>query len=272
MIRVLTHDDLGACLNLSQPAGWNQTEGDWRRALELQPDGCFAAVQDGVVIGTCTVCAFGPVAWVAMMLVDPAHRSRGIGRALMEHALAFLDALKVRSVRLDATPMGQPLYEKLGFVSQFRLARYAGTLPPDDSPPSPDVMPVSAERWEELAAMDEHVTRTDRRKLLRYLFNKQPGEVRFVEGRGWMTCRQGAVAVQFGPCEGEAGDLLLSDAFRRYAGRHVYIDIPEMNAAARALAEERGLTIQRHLQRMTRGELLVERVSLLWSGAGPEKG
>jgi GNAT superfamily N-acetyltransferase len=274
-LRLMTNDDVPGGLALSRQAGWNQTEADWRRALALQPDGCFVA-DEGAVVGTCCACAFGPVAWVALMLVDPARRRRGIGRALMERALAFLDDQGVTSVRLDATPLGQPLYEQLGFVGQFRLARYAGVLPVDDVPASPEVVPVAPERWEELAALDESVTRTDRRKLLLRLFAERPGEVRAVRGpggwRGLMAARTGFSAVQLGPCAGEAGAALLRDTFRRHAGRRVFLDAPEGHAEARRLAEGRGLTVQRHLLRMCRGEAVVERQDLLWASSGPEKG
>ena len=67
--------------------------------------------------------------YVDDLVTDQKQRSRGVGRALMEHALAFLDAADVATVRLDATPLGRPLYERLGFIEQFQLARYAGTLP-----------------------------------------------------------------------------------------------------------------------------------------------
>ena len=41
MIRVcaLTAADLPLSLRLCGAAGWNQTEADWRRCLDLQPDG-----------------------------------------------------------------------------------------------------------------------------------------------------------------------------------------------------------------------------------------
>jgi GNAT superfamily N-acetyltransferase len=274
-LRAMTGDDVPAGLALSRQAGWNQTEADWRRALALQPDGCFVA-DGGGVVGTCCTCAFGPVAWVALMLVDASRRRQGVGRALMEHSLAFLDSRKVASVRLDATPLGQPLYEGLGFAPQFRLDRYAGVLPADDTPTSPEVVCVPGERWGELAALDESVTRTDRGKLLIRLFGEHPGFVRGIEGpggwRGLMAARPGFHAVQLGPCVGEAGAALLQDAFRRHAGRRVFLDAPVGHAEARRLAFGRGLTVQRHLLRMCRGEAVVERQDLLWAGSGPEKG
>src|SRR5437870_5411367 len=128
-IRPMTVADLPVGMRLKQQAGWNQTEADWRRFLALEPDGCFVAERDGAPVGTTTTCTFGPVAWIAMVLVDPAVRGQGIGKALMRHALAYLDRCGVRSIRLDATPMGQPLYEQLGFQVEYPLARYEGMLP-----------------------------------------------------------------------------------------------------------------------------------------------
>src|SRR5438270_5748591 len=105
-VRLLSGADLRASLQLSRTAGWNQTEADWRRCLDLQPDGCFVAEWQGTPVGTTTTCVFGNVAWIAMVLVDANHRGKGIGKALMNHALEYLDSAGVASIRLDATPLG----------------------------------------------------------------------------------------------------------------------------------------------------------------------
>src|SRR5258705_12655293 len=114
----MTVADIPVGMRLKDQAGWNQLEADWRRLLDLQPDGCFVAELGGSPVGTVTTCRFGPVAWIAMMLVDVRFRRCGIGRALMSHALEDLDAHGVCTVRLDATPLGRPLYETLGFVAE----------------------------------------------------------------------------------------------------------------------------------------------------------
>src|SRR5579885_3133328 len=105
-IRHMTEDDVPLGLRLSEQAGWNQTPADWQRVLWLGPEGCFVAEVEGVGVGTAAATLFGPIAWVSLVLVDAAHRNRGIGSALMRHVLAYLDGSGVRSVRLDATAQG----------------------------------------------------------------------------------------------------------------------------------------------------------------------
>jgi len=128
-IRRMTTADIPLGMQLKEQAGWNQTEADWLRFLDLEPDGCFVAEWNGEPVATTTTCILGDVAWVAMVLVDAGVRRHGIGTALMQQALRFLDERNVRSIRLDATPLGRPVYEKLGFVPDYQLARFDGILP-----------------------------------------------------------------------------------------------------------------------------------------------
>src|SRR5438552_875414 len=94
-VRPMTAADLPLGLRLSHQAGWNQTEADWKRLFACQPDGCFVAEWDGTPVGTTTTAIFGEVAWVAMVLVDEAARGRGVGTALVGHALEFLDRRRI---------------------------------------------------------------------------------------------------------------------------------------------------------------------------------
>jgi GNAT superfamily N-acetyltransferase len=276
-IRPLTARDLALGMRLKEQAGWNQTEADWRRLLDLQPDGGFVAELDGTPVGTLTTCLFGPVAWVAMVLVVAAVRGRGIGSALVAEALAFLENRGVHSVRLDATPLGRPVYEKYGFAAEYTLARYDGSLPPAGDV-IPNVGPARPEEFPELFQIDRAVTGTDRRKFLERLFTEQPDAVRVVRERGcctaFLAARPGTNALQIGPCvgPGEAAARLFAEAGHRYAGRRVFIDIPEQNRQAARQAEQLGLAPARHLLRMGRGEPVVERIAELWASSGPEKG
>jgi GNAT superfamily N-acetyltransferase len=263
-------------MRLKAQAAWNQLEADWLRFLDLQPDGAFVAELDGAPAGTVATCIFGPVAWVAMVLVDAALRGRGLGRALMERALDFLDGAGVRSMRLDATPLGQPLYEKLGFLPEYLLTRFEGTSPRGEV--SPGVSAAGPEHVDALVQLDRAVTGTDRERMIVRLLEEYPDEARVVESpagvEGYLLARPGARAWFVGPCvaRGGAGPLLLADAWRRHAGVPIFMDIPEGNAPALTLARAAGLIPQRALTRMYRGVKVEERVADLWASSGPEKG
>lgn len=271
-VRAFTLDDLDFGFRLKEQAGWNQTLADWRRLLRLQPEGCLLAEWEGRPAGTVVVCGFGPVAWIAMMLVEESLRGRGLGRALMERALALAEELGAASVRLDATPLGQPLYERLGFAPDYSLTRYGGALRGVDSP-GQELLEVTAD---EAGQLDQPATGADRRRLLDALWEEQPGwgVIRDGEFAGYYTARPGSRATHLGPCvaDAAAGPVLLGDAFRRFAGRPVFLDIPEPNAPANELAQAAGLAPQRRLLRMTRGPRVAERVEWLWASSGPEKG
>ena len=115
-LRTMTRTDIPAGIRLKEIAGWNQTAADWERFLNASPEGCFVAEVGGKVCGTATTISYEKrFAWVGMVLVDPEYRSHGIGTKLLERAIEYLDTSKIPTVKLDATPLGRPLYEKLGF-------------------------------------------------------------------------------------------------------------------------------------------------------------
>lgn len=242
----------------------------------MEPEGCFVAEWDGQAVGTTVACILGSVAWVAMVLVDQEWRGRGIGKALMSHALDFLDRQTVGSVRLDATALGKPLYEKLGFVVEYELARYEGV--PRGGAQTRAVQTASEQDWLQLFQLDRDITGADRSKFLTRLFSEQPETVRIVRSEseiaGFLACRPGTRAWQIGPCMAirDSGADLLADAVHRHAGEQVFIDIPVQNQTAVNVVRTLGLTIQRHLVRMYRGRPLSESTDHIWASSGPELG
>jgi GNAT superfamily N-acetyltransferase len=277
-IRAMTPGDLSVAMRLAEQAGWNQTPADWRRFLAMQPDGCFVADVEGAVVGTTVACILGDVAWIAMVLVDEAVRGRGIGTALVRHALDFLDRRGVPSVRLDATALGRPLYERLGFAPQYELARFGGP------PQAVDVEATSTIREgrpgdiQEVLEIDRAVTGADRRKFIERLFAERPQSLKIAEERGqisgFSTVRYGRRAVQLGPCiaSAAAGAALLADAAASVAGQSVFLDVPIPNLPAVQLAASLGLAVQRNFVRMCRGRTIDDDCARLWASSGPELG
>ncbi|MEU4098581.1 GNAT family N-acetyltransferase [Streptomyces sp. NPDC026673] len=94
----------------------------------------LAAVLDGRVVGTTVVIAAHGVAGIFLVHVAATHRGRGVGGALTSAALRVGRERGMGSAALMASPAGEPLYRRFGFVavSEYRLL----TLP-DGDPLSP---------------------------------------------------------------------------------------------------------------------------------------
>ena len=108
-LRHLCADDLAAVDQLRADLGWNQTILDWERLLAFSPEGCFVAEQNGGIVGTCTTVSYGnALAWIGMMMVHPAIRGQGIGKALLRRCVDHLRGGGVRCIKLDATRWGGP--------------------------------------------------------------------------------------------------------------------------------------------------------------------
>ena len=185
VIGLLAPDHLDSAFALSSTASWNQRLADWHTLLTLAPGGCFAAFSEGRVVGTAIGVDYGGFAWIAMMLVDPAYRGRGLGRRLLEAAIASVPP--DRPIRLDATPMGRPLYQACGFEDEVMLTRHVAdgstrlrtSLPHTFvfrhvRPLTPDDLPV-------LAPHDTAVFGGNRGAVLAWVLDGAPQYARVVE-------------------------------------------------------------------------------------------
>src|SRR3954451_5978924 len=83
------------------------------------PNGCMlVAVADGAILGTGGAVSFGRTGWIGGITVAPSARGRGLGRALTEASLAFLEPCE--TVLLLASALGRPIYDRLGFADEGR--------------------------------------------------------------------------------------------------------------------------------------------------------
>jgi len=74
---------------------------DIRRYLALQPDGWLVAVAQGRPVGMVGAVDYGPFAWVGLMAVHAEAQQRGIGSALLQRLLTWLDARGTPMVLLN---------------------------------------------------------------------------------------------------------------------------------------------------------------------------
>ena len=262
-------------MRLKEAAGWNQTEADWRRLLSLEPNGCFGAVRDGRLVGTTTTTIYGELAWIGMVLVDPQHRREGIATKLMSVALKYLNN-KVETIKLDATALGQPVYETFGFTVESQVERWAGTAN-SMRHKTPAVM--NDETVRELLNLDRLAFNADRSELIETLIDDAcvaPVLIRAEDGAlsGYALARSGTNKTYVGPVVAKDQDMtekLLDHMLSQLPGHEVYLDVNRECIVDTGVLDDRGFVKERDLIRMAKGPS--QKTSpLVVAIAGPEVG
>jgi len=273
-IRLLFESDIAAAMRLKEAAGWNQTEDDWRRLLMLEPNGCFGAIKDGRLVGTTTTTTYGDeLAWIGMVLVDPQHRRQGIAAKLMNVALDYLNG-KAATVKLDATALGQPVYEKFGFQVESLIERWSGTGNRQSAES------FGGASLGELLALDRIAFNADRSKLIEALMkggSVPPVLMRDADDElsGYALARNGTRADYVGPVvakDPQQAKTLLDQVLSQLHDRRVYIDFNKECSAGSSVLSDRGFVKERDLIRMRVGRPGPKTSPLIVGIAGPEIG
>lgn len=108
----------GRC-GLTRP--WNPPEADFDRAVAGATSAVLGALIDGRVAATVLVGDDGHRGWIYYLAVDPERRGRGLGRAAMAAAEAWLAARGVRKVELMVRASNHSvvaLYAGLGYAAE----------------------------------------------------------------------------------------------------------------------------------------------------------
>jgi GNAT superfamily N-acetyltransferase len=262
-IRALTSEDVGGAFRLSTAAGWNQQVDDWRMLLRLAPAGAFAAVVDTAVVGTAVGIDYGGFGWIAMMLVDPAYRGRGLGQRLLE---AAMNAVPSDRIRLDATPLGRPLYRRCGFEVEATLSRHVSDGSSRRSATNSNVCDnsrgvrrLTVSDLDTVIDVDSAVFGGTQRAVLDWAFRAAPQYAFIVRSDNgsvhYCLGRQGRLFDQIGPVVASDEDVahaLVNAALAAAGDRPVVVDVFDSDTSFSDGLHRRGFSIQRPLIRMCR--------------------
>lgn len=106
--------------------------------IQANPEGVLVAeADDGTVIGyiTTRVNHESLLGWIPNMGVRPELKGQGIGKQLMQQALAYLQAAGMTHVKietLEPNQIGSHFYPQVGFQEVVRQIHYVMRLPTDD--------------------------------------------------------------------------------------------------------------------------------------------
>lgn len=257
----LLASDIADAEALVAEAGWNQIAADWRLFLDL---GTVHAARDitGRVIATAaTLPHEGRFAWISMVLVNGAHRRRGLASGLMRRCIDELNAAGLVPV-LDATPAGREVYRALGFRDSWgyqRLKRPPRMPPAERQGVGIEIRRIDDSVWDALCRYDAATFGASRSALLARLRGRLPAaDLYALRGgaiAGFMMGRDGRIASHVGPLIAEddaVAQALLTHALAAIDGP-IFLDFADAKAATGRWLAEAGFASSRPFTRMLLG-------------------
>jgi ribosomal protein S18 acetylase RimI-like enzyme len=258
----MTADDLDFAAEQTAREGWASGRSDFELYLDHDPDGCFVAGEGGRRVGMVTTTRYPSSGWIGNLIVVPECRSRGVGRALMEHGLAHLEAAGVETVRLDGDPPGIPLYLSLGFVDEWESLRYRWAGSAIDV--AEDVEKLGSEDLDRVAELDRRYFGDDRARLLGLFLEKSHSAYKVENDhglRGYLMATRSDLGLRIGPCvaaDVETARLLVSAVLADAGAEQVTVGVPGPNQQAAPLLETLGFEPTPPCRRMIRGPVRAE--------------
>jgi GNAT superfamily N-acetyltransferase len=268
IVRRMTRKEVDLALDWAAEEGWNPGLKDAECFYAADPKGFFLAEKSGEPVGCLSAVAYDErFAFAGFYMVRKAWRSRGIGRLLVREAAAYLGR---RTVGNDAVPAQQETYRKYGFVLAYQNVRYRGVAAPTAAKRAAGIVPLDTIPFDRLCTYDRGLFPADRPAFLE-CWIRQPGgaALGFLE-QGRLTgygvlrrCREGS---KIGPlfADGEAvAEELLRALTAVIPGETFFLDIPEPNPGAQALAARHGMAAVFETARMYTGKapaLLLARI------------
>lgn len=243
-IRQMTPADLALAADWAAAEGWNPGHADASCFATADPAGFLIGEIDGAPAATISnVNHSDDFAFLGLYIVRPDLRGHGHGLAIWRKAIEHAGN---RVIGLDGVVAQQHNYRKSGFALAHRNIRYGGTVAVRSH--AAGTIPLADVPFALIEADDATVFPASRPAFLRAWIGAPGhcGRALLRNGRlaAWgviRPCRQG---FKFGPlvADDRAGAELVFDALIADAGGgEVFLDVPEPNHEAVALAQMKGL-------------------------------
>jgi GNAT superfamily N-acetyltransferase len=256
-IRTMTRNDLAIAIGWADAEGWNPGHHDADSFFAADPTGFLMGWLGNEAIAAISAVKYGATfGFLGFYIVKPEFRGQGYGFQIWQ---AGLQALQGRTIGLDGVVEQQPNYLKAGFQLAYRNIRYAGQVQRTDFQAVPDlVTPLNELPLSMIIGYDRAFFPDDRSHFLR-AWLQQPqaitaGLVEREQLRGYGVVRPCVRGFKIGPLFADRLDIaniLFAALYSQIpVGEYIYLDVPEVNAAAMAIAQKYEMTSMFETARM----------------------
>ncbi len=284
VIRIWKQADLAYIAESIRREGWGHARRDVERCWSLEPDGCFVAESDGRLVGHVFSVLFGEIGWIGLLIVNPEKRGIGVGAALMEAAINYLEDRGARTIKLEAVAEAVPLYRRLGFVDAFDSLRFRG-IPQQDGemPRRIETVSVMYEAdIDEIAEFDAQYFGSNRLAVLKSLRCDFPQYCFYTKEnqrtKGYIMARKTLNGLWLGPwmcADFQVAEFLFINLLEAIEedGKDLRLGFPAVNTNAIKLVQKHGFHLVGKSIHMIRGDRENQGdVTCIYGIGGPEKG
>ncbi len=258
-VRNLREAEIPQIIAMAAQEGWNPGRHDASAFFKADQQGFFVAEANGEPVAYISAVNYdGAYGFVGLYIVDPAHRGKGYGIAIWQHALARLDGIPCG---LDGVPAQVENYKKSGFVYAFRQMRLAAPAMAGGLRSYSSVERLTLANAGPIVQYDATVFGAPRHTFIQAWLampNAQTFCVR--EGDrllGYAVIRECIDGYKIGPLfaddEAVAEELFLACHGAMPSGVMVYIDMPEINPVTSTWIARYPLELVFETARMYRG-------------------
>ncbi|MDF6043722.1 GNAT family N-acetyltransferase [Streptomyces sp. JH14] len=261
-ITTASADDIEMLGEWAHAEGWNPGRADGLAFFATDPRGFLIGRLDGEPVSSVSVIRYGSGSgFLGFYLTRPELRGQGYGIQVWR---AGMDRLAGRNVGLDGVVAQQANYRKSGFRSAWTNMRWVGRPTADAAvPPGLTLVDARSLPFGRLAGYDRRFFPAERDSFLAPWI-AAPGRTALAavsgdgELRGFAVMRPGRTSSRVGPLHASSPDVaaaLLSALSAVAPDSEIAVDVPGINPAAVALAEQLGLAPSFETARMYTGPM-----------------
>jgi GNAT superfamily N-acetyltransferase len=261
-IKTMSRKEVDIAIEWAAREGWNPGLHDADCYFAADPQGFQIGLLGDEPIATISVIKYGATfGFLGFYIVKPEYRRKGYGIRIWNSGLKYL---KGRNIGLDGVVAQQDNYKKSGFKLAYRNIRYQG-IGGGRFPEKAEITALSTLPFETIASYDRPFFPDHRSHFIKSWIHQPGGHSLGIMQGGSLSgygalraCRSGyKIGPLFADTQELAESLFLALKSKVKPTDAIFLDTPEVNPSAVALAERHNMKVSFETARMYTGEFPV---------------
>ena len=260
VIRTMKREEADIAIEWAAKEGWNPGLCDADCYFTADSNGFLVGFLGDEPISTISVVKYGKYfGFLGLYIVKPEYRGQGYGMRIWNAGVKYLEG---RNIGLDGVVAQRGNYEKAGFRLAYRHIRYAGAGG-GAWPENAQVVELSTLPFEIIDSYDRPFFPANRSRFIRSWIDQSEshalGIMQGGELSGYGVIRRCRSGFKVGPLFADgpelAESLFIALKSKVEPSEPVFLDVPETNRAAVALAERHDMQVSFETARMYTAEM-----------------